>query len=107
VREGLELRGRRLEPGQRVLLALASANRDPGHFADPDRLDVTRRDNRHLGFGSGIHFCLGAPLARLETEIAITSLLRRFPRLELAGDCLEWHPMVLSRSLKALPVIVG
>jgi cytochrome P450 len=107
VREGLEVRGRRLEPGQRVILALASANRDPELFTDPDRLDVTRRENRHLGFGSGIHFCLGAHLARLETEIAITSLLSRFPRLQLTDEPLHWQPVALTRSLMALPVSVG
>jgi cytochrome P450 len=107
VRVGLEVRGRRLEPGQRVLLALASANRDPERFTDPDRLDIARRENRHLGFGSGIHYCLGAPLARLEAEIAITSLLRRFPRLRLVGEPPEWLPVALSRSLRSLPVSVG
>jgi cytochrome P450 len=106
VREGVELRGRALDPGQRVLLALASANRDPERFAEPDRFDVTRTENRHLGFGSGIHYCLGAPLARMEAEIAISSLLRRFPRLRLATTRLEWMPLALTRTLQALPVSV-
>jgi cytochrome P450 len=106
VKSGFELAGKRLERGQRVLLALASANRDPERFADPDRLDLKREENPHVGFGVGIHYCLGATLARLETRIAVVSVLERLPRMRLVTDHLEWHPTLLSRGLRALPVAV-
>jgi hypothetical protein len=83
---------------------IGSANRDPAHFAEPDRLDITRADNRHLAFGWGIHFCLGAPLARLEGQLAIGTLLRRYPRLALATDRLQWRETSTLRGLKMLPV---
>src|SRR5262245_61864059 len=76
-----EWRGKQIGKGQAVILLLASANRDPAVFVDPDRLDITRTENRHIGFGTGIHICLGAPLARLEGQIAIDTLLRRYPHL--------------------------
>ena len=85
---------------------LAAANRDPAYFPDPDRLDLARRDNRHLAFGSGIHFCLGAPLARLEGRIVFAALLRRCPGLALATDRVEWRQTFALRGLTALPVRV-
>lgn len=96
---------------QQVLVCLAAANRDPGRFRTPDVLDVTRSDGAHLGFGHGIHFCLGAPLARLEARIAFEALLGRHPQLRLAGDrdALAWthgDGLVL-RGLAALPVLLG
>jgi cytochrome P450 len=102
-----ELHGRRIGRGDRVFLMPSAANRDPDRFDEPDRLDVARRDNRHLGFGHGIHFCLGAALARAEGQVAIGTLLRRFPELHLAGAELEWHPTLLSRGLVRLPVALG
>jgi len=97
--------GDRLIPtGSLVLALLGSANRDPGHFAEPDRLDVARRDNRHLAFGWGIHFCLGAPLARLEGQIALGTLLRRLPNLTLATEQVEWRQTFTLRGLTALPI---
>jgi cytochrome P450 PksS len=85
---------------------LASANRDERQFTDPDMLDVTRQPNRHLAFGLGSHFCVGASLARLEGQIAISTLLRRFPdlRLGVATRALRWRPGLLVRGLEALPV---
>jgi cytochrome P450 len=106
-REDTELAGGHLaRRGDAVVVALAAANRDPGQFPDPDRFDVTRELTRHLGFGAGVHACLGAPLARLETQIALTALLARMPDLELACAArdLRWRPGSLLRGLAALPV---
>ena len=99
-----DLGGRRLRAGDRVFLMNCAGNRDPAEFADPDVLDVGRAPNPHLGFGFGLHFCLGAPLARLEVAIAIERLLARFPATALTGEELDWHPTVLSRALLRLPV---
>jgi cytochrome P450 len=90
--------------GQRVIPVLAAANRDPEAFPDPDRLDLGRPDaHRHVSFGGGPHFCLGAPLARLEAQVAIPSLLQRFPALELAGEPVR-RPTITLRGLDALPI---
>lgn len=102
--DDVEVGGRVLRRGERVFLCPAAANRDPRVFDDPDRFDVTRTPGRQLGFGIGLHYCLGAPLARLEGSIAIPAALRRFPDMRLAGDELRWHPVLLSRGLVALPV---
>jgi cytochrome P450 len=104
VGEDLELGGRRLAGGQRVFLVPASANRDPGAFPAPDVLDLGRERNVHLGFGVGIHYCLGAPLARLEGAIAIPKVLHRLADLELAADEVQWLPVLLTRGLEELPV---
>ncbi|MFJ4513661.1 cytochrome P450 [Streptomyces sp. NPDC088816] len=104
VAEDVEFAGHPLAAGDLVYPVLAAANRDPERFEDPDRLDLTRPGNRHLGFGNGPHFCLGAPLARLETELAIGTLVRRLPNLRLDTDRLEWRPNPLQRRLVALPV---
>lgn len=104
-REEVEIAGVTVPPGATVLIASAIADRDPARFADPDRLDITRRDNAHLAFGHGIHYCLGAPLARLEGQIAIGTALRRLPGLALAvppGE-LRWRPGGL-RGPQQLPV---
>ncbi len=101
--EELELGGRRVEPGQMLMLLLGAANRDPRVFAEPERLDLGRDPNPHLAFGRGIHFCLGAPLARLEGQIAIRELVRRFPTLRLAGTP-ERRPTVTLRGFASLPL---
>jgi cytochrome P450 len=96
--------GRTIKAGELVMTFLAAANRDPAQFADPDRLDIGRADNRHIAFGWGIHFCLGAPLARVEGQIAINTLVRRLPKLALAGDKADWRFSLTLRGLERLPV---
>ena len=102
--EEVEIGGRRIAKGAMVVTAIGAANRDPAQFTDPDRLDVTRRDVRHVSFGYGIHFCLGAPLARVEGQIALGTLLRRAPRLALAETEPEWRESSVLRGLKRLRV---
>ena len=99
-----ELGGRRIAAGDFLVLGLGAANRDPVEFADPDRLDLGRRDNRHLAFSAGVHACLGGRLAVLEAGIAISALLRRFPDLRLELDEPQWYPALVSRGLTTLPV---
>ncbi|MCH0539684.1 cytochrome P450 [Streptomyces sp. MUM 203J] len=104
--EDLTIGGVTVPAGETVMLSPASANRDPDRFPDPDRLDLDRRDSAHLALGHGIHYCVGAPLARLETGIAVGTLLRRFPALELdvPRDRLRWRPSIRARGLVSLPV---
>ena len=100
-----DLGGKRIPKGENVLCLLGSANHDPAVYPDhPERLDITRANVRPLSFGGGIHFCLGAQLARIEAEIAITTLLRRIPDLRL-DDAVnpEWRPTFVLRGLKCLP----
>ena len=104
VAEPVEIADGRLEEGELVYLLLGSANRDPARFPEPDRFDIARGDNKHVSFGAGIHFCLGAPLARLEAEVALGALLRRFPRMRLETDTLEWRTNRALRGLVSLPV---
>ena len=108
VRNAHEVGGRRLSPGERVFLVNLAANRDPEAFPDPDRLDVTRNPANHHGFGVGLHYCLGAPLARMEGRLAIAGLLDTFADVELGADpdTLAWHPTMLSRGLVELPITV-
>jgi cytochrome P450 len=92
--------------GEWVLLATSSANGDPDRFPDPERLDFGREPGGHVSFGHGIHYCLGAPLARMEAQVAFGALLKRFPKLSLAGtpEDLRWRPSSLMHGLEALPV---
>lgn len=103
-REPVELSGQRIEAGDRLLLVQHAANRDPAGFADPDRLDIGRWPNRHTAFGQGIHTCLGAPLARLETEEALSYLSQQFRSFDIMEDELHYHPTIVSRSLQQLHV---
>jgi cytochrome P450 len=102
-----EVGGVRIGAGSLVVGLLGAANRDPAQFRDPDRLDLGRDQSRHLAFGSGIHYCLGAPLARLEGQVAIGTLVRRLPALALAVERPVWRPSSTLRGLEGLPVIVG
>ncbi|MFD4656826.1 cytochrome P450 [Kitasatospora sp. NPDC058444] len=105
-RESVTIGGVTVPAGETVLLALGSANRDPEQFTDPDRLDLRRRESGHLALGHGIHYCLGAPLARMETALALTALLRRFPALALDVPVarLRHRPTLRARGLLELPV---
>jgi cytochrome P450 len=104
LKEDLDVGGKRLRAGQTVLLILGAANRDPGQFADPDRLDVGRTDVKHLSFGLGSHYCLGAPLARLEARVGFEALLRRMPNLRLEGGDPPFRDNFNLRGLETLPV---
>jgi len=102
--EGAEIDGKTIHTGDLVNTIIGSANRDPNRFTNPDEFDITRSEGRHLGFGLGIHFCIGAPLVRLEAEVAFDTLLRRFPDLKLATDDLQWQEHPIFRGLKSMPV---
>ncbi|HUM17578.1 MAG TPA: cytochrome P450 [Candidatus Nitrosotalea sp.] len=102
--EDVTIGGRTIPKGEMVMPFLGAADRDPAQFPDPDRLDLTRADNRHIAFGMGIHFCLGAPLARMEGQIAINMLLKRLPKLALATDKPEHRQSLTLRGLQSLPV---
>ncbi len=107
-REDVTVAGVTIPRGALVFAVLASANRDERQFPDPDRLDIAREPNRHLSFGLGPHFCLGAPLARLEGQIAIATLLRRTADLHLADPAgsLRWRRGLVLRGVESLPVTV-
>jgi cytochrome P450 len=102
--EALELGGARLEAGQQVSAVIGAANRDPEQFPQPDLFDIRRQPNRHLAFGLGIHFCLGAPLARTEARIAFARLLELLPDLRLARPTPDWASNTFFRGLRSLPV---
>jgi len=102
--EDVELRGRQIRRGARVFLNLSAANRDPEQFSHAEDLDVRRPDNRHIAFGHAIHFCVGAPLARLEARLAIPAVLRRLPELRLETDALRWSDSYVLRGVEALPL---
>lgn len=104
--EDIELGGQSIKRGDVLFAVLASANRDEAQFTDPEELDIARALNRHVAFGQGIHTCLGAPLARLEGDIAFSTLLRRMPNLRLSvpRESITWNFSLNSRSLAALPV---
>jgi cytochrome P450 len=105
--EDVELRGRTIGAGDRVLLVQCAANRDPRRFDDPDRLDLRRAENRHVAFGFGIHYCLGAPLARLEVQTALPRMLAKLDDPAVETGSLDWLPLLLTRGLRSLPVRYG
>jgi len=100
----LRIGDKEIRAGQEIMFSLGAANHDPAQFAQPDTLILDREENRHLAFGQGIHFCLGAPLARVEAEIAFGSLLKQFTDLNLASETIEYFPSQVFRGLNALPV---
>lgn len=102
--EDIEIDGVRIRQGDRVFGMLNAANRDPHQFSEPDRFDIGRQDSRHLAFGYGIHFCLGAPLARVEGQEALAALARRFARFELQTTALQWNESMILRGVKSLPL---
>ncbi|MEO8609050.1 MAG: cytochrome P450 [Chloroflexota bacterium] len=104
--EDVELSGQKIPKGSRVLVGIASANRDETVFENADQLDITRSPNKHVAFGLGIHYCLGAPLARMEGKIALQKLLARYPNMQLGvtPDAVEWRTSMAVRGLKTLPV---
>ena len=102
--EDFQLGDKQIAKGDRISLTLGAANRDPERYTDPDRFNIERTEGRHIGFGFGIHFCLGAALARMEGQAAISTVARRMPELRLAEQELEWRNNPVLRGLKALPV---
>lgn len=107
--EDLEFKGQSIRKGDLVIVILNSANHDPEQFKDPEILDITREKSKHLAFGKGIHACLGAPLARLEGEIAISSFFKRYPnaQLNIEPDALEWREGMIVRGVKELPILLN
>ncbi|MBL8097934.1 MAG: cytochrome P450 [Anaerolineales bacterium] len=105
--EDAEIKGKQIRKGDLVNTILGSANRDPERFNNPNTFDITRSEGRHLSFGLGIHYCIGAPLVRLEAEIAFETILRRFPNLGLKSDILAWQEHPIFRGLKKLFVTLN
>jgi cytochrome P450 len=101
----IEFAGQNIKSGSRIFIATGAANRDPDRFEEPNRFVIDRKRNAHVTFGGGIHFCLGAPLARMEMKAALTTFMRIMPRLELAAplSSLEWQRVLLLRGLDYLP----
>ena len=106
LKEDIEVCGQQIRKGWTVLCMLGAANRDPKQFKEPDDLDLKRLNNQHLAFSAGLHFCIGAQLARLEGQVALLNLVQRFPKMKLTGPRPEYAPTFGFRGLKSLPVIV-
>ena len=106
LKEDIEVCGQQIRKGWTVLCMLGAANRDPKQFKEPDDLDLKRLNNQHLAFSAGLHFCIGAQLARLEGQIALLNLVQRFPKMKLAGPRPEYAPTFGFRGLKSLPIIM-
>ena len=99
-----EFAGRQFGAGQMLTAVIGAANRDPDQFSNPDQFDITRDPNRHLAFGFGIHFCLGAPLARLEARVAFARLFEQIPALRLVNSEADWEPSTRVRGLRSLAI---
>ncbi|MFJ7931816.1 cytochrome P450 [Peribacillus sp. NPDC096622] len=105
--EDFIFRDQEIKKGDFIFLGLAAANRDPDQFINPNKLDITRNPNKHLAFGNGIHFCLGAPLARLEGQVAFQQLIQNFPDITLRSDIeIKWRHSEIFRGLESLPIIL-
>jgi cytochrome P450 len=104
-REDFEVDGRRIREGQILHIMIGAANRDPAQFHDPDRLEITRNPNRHVSLGHGVHYCLGAALARLELRVAVVGFLARFPDYKLATDDIVFMDRTASRRPTSVPVL--
>jgi cytochrome P450 len=104
--EDAQIRDKKIRKGDLVLLVNTAANSDPAKFTDPGSVDVSRRPNAHLGFGHGIHICLGAPLARIEAHETYLALNQRFPSMRIATESVDYHPILRARALKALPIVL-
>jgi hypothetical protein len=96
--------GTAIAAGEPLLVSIAASNRDPRRFPDPDRFDIRRADNEHLTFGGGVHYCLGAMLARAEAQIIFGTLARRYPKMELAQQTIEWRDTIMFRGPKAVRI---
>lgn len=105
--EDVRLGSKNISNGQSVIAVMGAANRDPERFPDPDRFDIARKDNKHLAFGAGPHYCFGAPLGRMEASIAFSTLLGRFPEISLASSPLTWRENVGLRGLTSLPLLLS
>lgn len=106
--EDMEFKGQPIKKGDLVIIVLNAANHDPNQFKDPEILDITREKSKHLAFGKGIHACLGAPLARLEGEIAITGFFKRYPDAKMLADKndLEWRSGMIVRGVREIPLLL-
>jgi cytochrome P450 len=102
----IELNGQIIRKGQRIQLGIGVANHDPDEYEHPEQLDLTRPKVHSLAFGYGLHFCLGAALARMETQVALSRLLDRLPNVELGTRQFEYRPLYLLRALKSLPIVI-
>jgi cytochrome P450 len=102
--DDIEMHGKTIRAGDQVFFVQSAANRDPEQFSDPNRVDIVRNPNRHCGFGFGIHYCMGAPIARLEGSIAIEALIRSLPGLRIGDEPESWHPTLISRGMQSFPV---
>ena len=102
--EDVEIRGKQIKKDDRIRWFISSANRDPNKFENPDTMDITRWPNPHVAFGSGVHHCLGATIARVEGQEVFKALAERYPNLELKDDEPEYQPSITFRSIKNLPV---
>ena len=105
--EDVEVGGQLIPKGALVMVNLGAANRDPEVFENPDTLDLAREPNPHLGFGFGVHFCMGAPLARLEAEVALAELIARFAEIELVDEAPEYRENPILRGLRRLELKLG